>query len=339
MSAPYSIEPLNLSELACWDESVYASPTGCLFNTREWLELTRDVFGHEYTIWGCFRNGNLVAGLPAYYRRQYGLKILSAPLLTPYHGLIYTEPAAAKVDKNILRRVSIQEAMAAKMADSYDFSRLLLSPAVLDIRGFQWQGWTPDVNYTFILDLASITSLHDHISSKLRRLTRKAEEAQLQLSENDNFDACYELWKKMHHRRGLMWTFKRNEFTRFLEMIVAQKLGRIVIARTKTGEPCGFQVGLYDRKTGYILLSAVEPAYRDKGVMAYVRMNMLEFFRTRVRRVDFLGANIKSVATFKSYFGGELVPYFGVSKSSNWRAALAWKLYPLLTKVCYRGEE
>ena len=83
---PDTYEIHLVSDDALWDALVQQALGGTIFSTSAWLNCAaRATDGEAHRI-GCFRNGNLIAGLSGLARKRSGLNRLETPELTPHTG-------------------------------------------------------------------------------------------------------------------------------------------------------------------------------------------------------------------------------------------------------------
>lgn len=187
--------------------------------------------------------------------------------------------------------------------DSIDFK---FAPYVEDISPFLTAGFEQEIRYTSILNL----QVFPKYSENVRRSLKKASKHNLNvhvhqyhkeiISEQIQDMLKYGLGKK-HALKFPIW----------FEYLSNQKSTLIFELRDEKHR-IGSALYLYDKEQAYLI--ATMGGQEESGGQAYLYDRAFNHFQEMgLKQVDLLGANIPSVALYKSKLGGELHPYFMVS--------------------------
>src|SRR5215468_294246 len=79
----FTLRYLEPSEYPLWDALVDVSPQGSVFGRSWWLSTVGDV-----RVLACFSGGQVVAGIPLYFERHFGISVCTMPKLTHTWGIV-----------------------------------------------------------------------------------------------------------------------------------------------------------------------------------------------------------------------------------------------------------
>lgn len=194
-----------------------------------------------------------------------------------------------------------------------------------DLRPFQWFHFHEpnrgmfkiELKYTGILDLAEFSDFEAYlgaIRTVRRQEFRKALGDGFVIEVSDDIDMLNRLHRKTFERQGLV---REREDERLLASIagaaLAKGFGELLVCRDRDGNAASMTLFLYDRRYGYYLVGANDPAYRKSGAGT---MLMLESIRRcwdkGLAAVDFVGINSPNRGDFKTSFNAKPTPYFVV---------------------------
>ena len=142
----FEVRPLTEDEWSLWDDFVDESPRGTLFHKSFWLEAS----GGRFVIYGYFRGKELYAGIPLSYRLRLGIKVASQPNLTPYSGVLFKERDAKYVSKLSAEKEASRK-IAQRLKSDFPLVHFGFSPGPVDLQPFIWEGFSPSIMYTYII--------------------------------------------------------------------------------------------------------------------------------------------------------------------------------------------
>ncbi len=207
------------------------------------------------------------------------------------------------INPNVINE-SVQKGLE-ELKKRYSSILLKFSPKIIDIRAFNWAGFTSEVRYTYIQDLAAI-HYHDSVNKKIDKALNnditfsigdnKEKSIVLNLKKLNEFGISANQVKYIDHLiHSLSEDVLQDYNAIFEDQIIASNLilkdvnnkmaYTILLASDKQFQKLGSDVALYD----YFFKKLAEQG---------------------IQKVDLCGANMKSIAAFKSSFNPELKSYY-----------------------------
>ncbi len=312
---PDAYEILEVENPDAWDEFVRQAVGGSIFATHTWLDCARHTAGGEVHCYGCYKNGHLLAGVSGLAQNRKGLKQLKTPLLTPHGGLICAPipskgPAKLEAEWNRAAGLLVQH-----LNGLYDHVQLAHTPAIKDVREFIWAGWEERVRYTYQMDLSDLDALWERVERRTRTVIRKAEKSGFRMRPTDDLELFRRQYELIYTRQDNKAPVDSDLVQRFVERTSQAGLAHTFLVESPAGAVASMVVFVHGFNTVYAWLAGADPAFNSSGALSLLYWKF--FARTPLKKFDFVGANIPTVAFFKRGFGGDLVPYFVVEGYKN----------------------
>ena len=307
MPADDLYEIADASGAGDWDEFVRGAVGGTVFSTRAWLECAGEATGDRAVSYGCYRKGQLVAGVSGLERRG-GRQLITPPLM-PHGGFIHRPVPSDLPSRQESERRGETRALIEFLERRYGHVRLTLAPEVADVREFSWAGWAPAPRYTYVTDLGCGSgAVWSRLERRTRTVIRKASEAfRFEPAEDlDELVQLYELVYGGQDRPPVAPDVVRSFASGARERDLTEAY-RVVDGSGRTASVVVFARGF---DSIYAWVSGADPAFRESGATSFLYWKLLE--QTPFPRFDFVGANLPGIAFFKRGFGGSLVSYYAV---------------------------
>lgn len=307
MPAADLYEIADASDAGDWDEFVRAAVGGTVFSTRAWLECAEEATGDRVVSYGCYRKGQLVAGVSGVERR--GGRQLMTPALMPHGGFIHRPVPSDLPSRQESERRGETRALIEFLERRYGHVHLTLAPGIDDVREFSWAGWAPAPRYTYVTELGSGSeAVWSRLERRTRTVIRKASEA-FRFEPAEDLDELVQQYKLVYGEQDRL-PVAADVIRRFASE--ARKRGlteayRVIDSAGRTASVVVFARGF---DTIYAWVSGADPAFRESGATSLLYWKLLE--QTPFPRFDFVGANLPGIAFFKRGFGGSLLSYYTV---------------------------
>ena len=308
MSQDIEIRELNDNEHKAWDKIVDNSPQGTIFSKTIFSEALNQVTGKGYTIYGIFKNTNLIGGCPIWAKKKFGFNMAVLPPLIPYSGIILKSQGSKYSSQNESLQLKIENLVCQKLSTVYDYVYLAHHPTLQDIRGFVWNGWRIHVRYTYVIDLKDYSL--EKIDPFTRRRIKKATEYGVKISESNDIGRVADLVEKSYRRHSVTPPFPKH----YLIGLFDRGMYQLFIAQNPNGDILSGMIVVKDPPVAYGGILGSEPEALKTGVNSLLLWSVLSNLTTEFEQFDFMGANVQSIAKFKSNFGGNLIPYYVCEK-------------------------
>lgn len=187
---------------------------------------------------------------------------------------------------------------------------IALPPEIDDVRVWQWRGFRTDVRYTFYLDFPLDPKEMD--SSKIGNINRASARG-FRCTQVEGLTDVFECLVDTEARQSFSHRLTPQHLALAADLVPAENL-RAYVCYSPEGEPACASVVLHvpgGRSLGW--LHGTKAAFMKSEATPLLDTYVFnELHKAGATGLDMAGANLPSVANYKSQLGGRLVPYFRV---------------------------
>ncbi|MGA3209002.1 MAG: GNAT family N-acetyltransferase [Syntrophales bacterium] len=303
------IERLKDADIPLYDQLAWQN--GTLFNTTNWLRL----FDRAVKLYGFYDDGsNLMGGYHLYEESRFALTICTNAPFTPGIGPFL------RIDSQ--NRVVVMEKWKralALMADhlenlSYAVVSISLNRSVVDTQPFIWKRNKVSPRYTYVIDLRKpLDEIWRDMSPERRRSITKGTKDGL-ITEQVIDHKCI--------KASVIETFLRqgkkiNEY--YLDKVLgefAAEENSFAFVTRRGDMPIATSFCVHDAVTAYYLLGGYAHENKHHGAGPLCLWKSIEHGqRIGLKHFDFEGSMVPGIEKYFRGFGGELVPYYRISKA------------------------
>ncbi|MFH1278548.1 MAG: GNAT family N-acetyltransferase [Candidatus Eisenbacteria bacterium] len=310
MADRYEVDVLTGSETEEWDRFVRGTPQFTPFATAAWQRIAAESLGNkEWRLFGCRKNGNLVAGCGGFALRKLGMDLVLPPLLTGYPGFYVTVPEASRrcaVTDEILRSVAALEEGVRKACAVAWFVH---HPSLPDLRPFPWNGWETIPRYTFRMEIGPPDEMQGDFRHNLRKQIGKAEKEGVVVKRAERIDDVARMWAASYGRHDEPPPLPPETLAAWFRGLAAEGIARAYVAEGADGKVHAFRAVVLGEGDAYDWVAGSDPDLVSQGATPYLVWRILADLRGEFTSFDMMGANTPTIAAFKAGFGGALVPY------------------------------
>ncbi len=310
----FEVKILKPEDYCLWDQLVNDSSVGTIFHHSFWLEAN----GMPFEIYGCFKNGNLVGGMPLCLKKKiFNYKIGMPPPLTPYLNIVTHSLINNNTKKQSFCR-KISESIIDYLKKNYLHVQFKISMDELDLIPFLRGSFDISVKITYILSLDNIDFIWRNLHVGKRTDIRNALRKRFEVRENVEPNILFDLVEKTYQRQrknNLVSIYGRNYYTKLRE----HNCGRNFVVFNSLGEPLGGIYIVWDRNKSYYLTGGYDHNKNEPSAVAFALWHAIRFSKEKLglRYFDFEGSQAPNLETFFRRFGGTQVPYYRVSWSTR----------------------
>ena len=188
-----------------------------------------------------------------------------------------------------------------------------------------WEGYkaTPYFTYRIHRPVNQEQAFQDFKYS-VRTEIRKAAQ-QVKVEKAGSLDDFYKINQSSFERKGVKPSFDFELLKRLDATLTKKEARHIYLA--KDNDSGAVHAGLYlvmDHSTAYILLTGIDPVLKKSGALYLLYWQAIQDAAEWNLNVDFCGSILPGIESSLRSFGGERVPYYCISKTSNkWLAILS----------------
>lgn len=306
-----------INDPAIWENLINRSPQGTRFLDIDFLK----IFSVPYTLYGYFKKGVCIAGIPIIDTSKYDGEFLPQCY---YQGpFFYDEIYRSSSSKRVQYEIELVEAMLTDLVKVEKRFKFCLNTKFQDIRGYDWLHYhehdrarcTVTPKYTAIVDLADVS--HQDIR-KNSRSSRRQEEGYakdrelLTASVDGSISELLSLYRQTFDRQGKSISDSEiNELTRYVNYFLSKSIGYILVVRAPNGQAVAGSFIFEDYSgTWHVPLVGIGDT-RYGGTLLYY--HIIDFAKVSGGScVDFNGANSPQRGYFKHSVGARAQLYFEI---------------------------
>ena len=249
--------------------------------------------------------------LNVFVYKRLGKSVVINPPFAPNSGLsiIFNSEKRYSTHSDVKRVMrTLAEYLQKDFAGAY--IDIAFPPEVKDIQPFIQAGFTPDVSYTYRLNLApDEKELLGAFSSERRKNVRDAEKNKLQTEINSHPDEVVALVRDTLQRSGLKYDFE------ILSRMIHADWTFTVSVRDAS-QLLAAAVIAFDNNCAYYIAGGTVKDLGNTGAGAYALWKAIEEAKKlNIPKFDFCGSSVPSIESFFRGFGGELTPFFRVKNN------------------------
>lgn len=309
MSAEYSVKYLSDNEYEQWDNFVASSPDGSIYSMASYLDVFCDVTSAKFKIMAVMKNEEIFGGVALYERHSILGTFVSPRLFLYYNGLVLKDFETSYPSKRTGRQIEVMSLLEEHLS-RMKYARLSLNnrSTIRDARPFIKQGWTVDLNYTYVAPLTDMKLLWDRTEQNLRRLINRCTKQDIQISMDDDFESFFKLHLEIHQRKGVSLYLPHGQFKRYFEKLLSRGLCQLYFARLSGGQPVAAQLVLLGpHPVSHTVCAGADADYLKMGVNPFLRWKVFEDLSGRgFAGNDLTDAALNPVTHFKSQLGADL---------------------------------
>jgi hypothetical protein len=319
-----NISILSESQYGDWDSFSAKASGASPYSSSQYLSILCTAAGGTFRIVGAFIAGRLVGGVALYESKSLYGNCANPRLLLYYHGILLSREIGSSTQIEVLC------ALAGTLS-TMGYARVTLANLndIQDVRPFLRAGWRSWPSYTYVMPLTKDVPAHTLFDKNLRRLARRAEDAGVVVTQDDDFDSFFALHSEIHERKGAPLYLDRQSFRRYITGLLASGLGRLYHARTSSGPACATQLVLTGAQSqSHTICAGSAKDSLKLGVTPFLRARVFDSLAMLgYQGNDLTDAALGPVTHFKSHLGATLVQNINVEKvfSPVLRARLAFK--------------
>ena len=315
MSDRDSFEIAAVTDCSLWDSFVRGAVGGTVFSTSGWLACAAGATGHESRMYGCYRKGQLVAGVSGIELRRGHVKGLVTPDLSPHGGFMFHPVDSASPARWESEHGGAARSLIQFLTSDYTDLHLTHAPAITDMRQFIWSDWEVRPRYTYEIPLIDRGKLWDGLERRTRAVIRKAESEGFRFRATEDTDLLRRQYELVYSSRNGGTPVAAAVVQRFVEEAGGSGFTEAYLVEDSLGHPASIVVFVRGFDSIYAWIVGADPSFKDSGATSLLYWKLLQ--QSPYQRFDFVGANIPGIALFKRGFGGDLVSYFAVERCQN----------------------
>lgn len=283
---------LQLYSCAEYRQLNLQEPTA-LFDSISFMQLMAEAYQKDLRIYTVYEKGKALLSFPVLHKGR------DARLTTHF----FYQAIIKHAEFSDRKFIELWELIILRLKADFDAIDFKLPPYAHDIRPFTWAGFGHKVYYTATLSLEQDLAYSENI----RRSVKKGLKAGLSVRAQSFHSEVLSAQLLDMQKNGLS---KQEAPIVAMWLAELSKLHHTVFFELLTEEDVliGSAIFLQDAQEAYLI--AVTGGEEQSGGQAFLYDQAFAYFKSKgIRKIDLLGANIPSVAIYKSKLGAETESY------------------------------
>lgn len=275
----------------------YSGMKTTLFSQAHFIQTLAHTYDKHIQWYVAIDKDSILFSIPILHKKR------NASLVTHF----FYQAIVLHQDFQEIKLISAWTALIDELKADFDTIEFKFSPEVIDIRSFIWAGFEHNTRYTSVLDLNNFPNYSENVNRSLK----KALKFNLTVITTEYDESIITSQVRDMKRYGLGEKHAKR-FQTWFKALSESKHTQVFQLKDSLGDIIGSSLFLYDDKQAYLI--GTMGGKEESGGQAYLYDQAFRHFKELgINRVDLLGANIPSVALYKSKLGGEVEPYFMVT--------------------------
>jgi lipid II:glycine glycyltransferase (peptidoglycan interpeptide bridge formation enzyme) len=266
------------------------------------------------------KNNEIIASLPYYIHKKYGLKVIRQPILTQTNGIwIKYPPLQTAVNRLSYEKKVMNDMIDQLLSLDVDWFSQNFHHCITNWLPFYWRGFQQTTRYTYVIpdiNTIDLDCLFSAFSKNARRCINRAE-AIVEVKTGMSAMDFYNYHKMVLNKKNAEIIYSRETFNRIYNATAERGCGQTIYAIDHNGLIHSALFVIWDENSAYLLIGAVDPQYKDIGSMSLLRREAIKYTSTRTVHFDFEGSMIEGVENSFRQFASVPKPYFHISFMSR----------------------
>lgn len=291
------IEIGNINDVPDINYQIDISYNGTCFAYDWFLKLK-----HSEKILKIYDQKNKLVGFMPVFNSENDKVIAQSTMYIPYGGpVIFKLP---NEERNKIRFIrDIEKALCDYLKKNYFEVNFSTDSNIIDIMPFIRAGFTPEVRYTYKLDLTvGIDRIFNNFGSDRKKDIKKAKKRDVEFVVDSNM-SYFDVDKAMKWESKYGFESTSGFVKKYINETINNNRGMCFVA-IEDGRVIGGVHIAWDSNTAYILYSYYEKSNDDIAI-AYIYYKMFEYLINNnvVRYIDFEGSVFESIEDWNISFG------------------------------------
>lgn len=281
-----------------------------LFMRYFWLDSVCDNWNVELYE----KNNEIVAAFVYVIKSKYGIKYISIPKSTQYNGLWIKSDIQLSEEKKTSLELEVMDYFLDKIEKlNVAFHLQTFSPKIKNLLPFYWKNYLIETKYTLVIKNKNIDDVWNGIASKLRGIIKNATK-KATIFEVEDANLFYDFLIKTFERQNQSPRITRDEFIKLDKDLSKRKIRYMIGAKDDEDQIHSICYFVCDDEKMYYLMSGTDSNLRNSNFNSVILWEAIKKATEMGLSFDFEGSMNPNIYSFMRKFGGELEPYYKVSK-------------------------
>jgi hypothetical protein len=317
-----------IEDRVSWDRFIEESPYGLIFHKWDFLKNIEKYLNYELNTYGFYEGSNLIGVLPLYNKKINGLKVIFSPppkAAIPYLGLVMNKEYGTVSQK---KKESFLNLCADEIGNEItkinpNYVSINTVPNFLDVRPFQWNNFSVDPGYTYIIDLTkSLDEIFDSFHRYLRKDIRHAEnKGGLKYEVGKDISIFYQMQKQRYEEQNLSDPVENEKYVESQFKAYPDNLKAYYVCNDN-GDALG-AITTQEYKDRFMTWMGTTRSVEHAN--EYLMWELIKLAKEKgYRKFELMGAGKRNLCQFKCKFNPSLEVSYSIQKKDTLGKLSEW---------------
>jgi len=286
-----------------------------LFSQPWWLDA---VCGQDnWSVALVEKGGIILASMPYFMEKKYGLKFLKHPKLTPTLGIYLKYTANQQYDKKLSYEKEMSQQIINQLPkfDKFSYS---FNSSIKNFLPFYWNGFKLNLKYTYVIeDLSNLDNVFNNFSSSAKKNIKKANKNGIKVVDSLDIKSFYNINKITFNQQNIKIPYSFEFLEKLFNTLVKNNSCIMKFAIGEENKIYSVMLGVYDNDKLYMLLGSSDRTIQTYGAEYLLYWEMMKFASMHHLKFDFEGSMIEGVERRNRSFGAVQESYINVEKVNS----------------------
>jgi len=277
---------------------------------------------------------DIVASMPIYIKKKFGLKYVTQPKLTQTNGIWIKYPEGQKYSSRLSYEKEIMNEIIDQLEElDITYYQQNFHYSITNWLPFYWRGFKQTTRYTYVIeDLSDLDKVYSEFTSSTRNKIRKAEKI-VSIYTTGTLKDFYEINKMTFNRQNIDIPYTFQFLKKQDELAQKNNCRRIFFAYDENGKLHSALYLVWDELSSYVHLVGENPELRSSGAGILLVWEAIRFTRNELglNIFDFEGSMIETIESVRRGFGAIQKPYLAISKAFKYKPL--FNLYKIIRNI------
>ena len=257
------------------------------------------------------KNGIVIARLPFYKTKRFGMKMIEMPAYTQTLGY-WVQDTGSKAAKKYARHKDLITELIEQLPKGYCVD-IALDHNCEYLFPFKWKGFKLEMLYSYRIDsISDMDFLWNGLADNIRREIKKARKI-VTIEDDHPIDDLIKMQNKTFARQGR--SINTDDLIKRLDSVLIEHNARkLLCAVDSDGRIHAASYFVFDKECFYYLIGGGDPDLRTSGASSLLMWEGIQLASEVSKSFDFEGSMIEPIERFFRSFGGKPTPYWKVVK-------------------------
>lgn len=318
----------TLQDKGLWDDLVDKSRRGLIFHKWDFLKIVEKHSGYRLLPLGIYKGDSLTCVFPLFCKRELGMKMVFSPpphacipYMGPVMGPMYDELKQKRKESYLGTAIDEVNAEIRKISPNY--TSIINSPGISDIRPYKWNGYRDESQYTYLIDItASIDDIWAGFDSTCKKNIKKGEKLGLSLKQVHDPVKFYGVMTKRYSEQGLRSPLYSSQYLADLLEAYPDNVKMFFVYLGDEIAALCIDCDYKDRVIHWLGAAKLDNGFSGNDFMVWELINKAK--ADGFMEFEIQGANQKRLSEFKSKFNPRLETYYPIQKSDSFGRLAEW---------------